>query len=167
MTILDPILGAVSWMYHAIFLQPPNRFLISMAFWNALTPSFHFRGRKKESSDQMCRYCQMARFNQKEHMSGTALFWTPKYQFPQGHVGHFSGYFDQKHMSGTALFWTPNSIENERYGFENERYFGEHMSGTASKTCHFRSDFRGDSRHVYEGFVFLLIKSCHIYNNYI
>ena len=33
-------------------------------------------------------------------------------------------------MSGTALFWTPNSIENERYGFENERYFGEHMSGT-------------------------------------
>ena len=51
MTILVAILGAGSWMYHTIFLQPLNRFLISIAFWNALIPSFHFRGRKKESSD--------------------------------------------------------------------------------------------------------------------
>ena len=38
-------------MYHAKSPQLLNRFFISMAHSNRLIPSFHFRGRKKESSD--------------------------------------------------------------------------------------------------------------------
>jgi hypothetical protein len=40
-------------MFHAIFPEPFERFLIPMAFWNGVISGFHFRAQKKESSDEM------------------------------------------------------------------------------------------------------------------
>ena len=46
------IIRHVSDTNRALSRQLPSRFLIAMAFLDRLNPSFHFRGQKKESSDQ-------------------------------------------------------------------------------------------------------------------
>ena len=51
MLVLGPLFGAVTWLYHGIFLQPLIRFFFSIAFWNRLTSGFHLWGRKIESDN--------------------------------------------------------------------------------------------------------------------
>jgi hypothetical protein len=62
MSVLGPLFGAVTWLYHEIFLQPLIRLFFSMAFWNRTTSGFRLWCRKVESDNEIDHYQRKHKF---------------------------------------------------------------------------------------------------------